>query len=257
MSSVTFLGTGGGRFVLLMQRRHTGGIWLDLGSQILLDPGPGSLVRALQYGKDPRKLDAVFVSHKHLDHYNDAEVLVEAMTDGGKRKRGMLVVSKDSLDYISEYHRGLVDVLVPAPLQDFGVGELKVRALPTFNHVDALGFRFFSPGGDVVYSSDTSYSKEVAGNYKNARLLILNVIFPQGKPVETHLNTDNAIEIVGETKPEFCVITHFGMSMLNANPSVEAKKIQEATGVETIAARDGQTIDLTKIGEKQIKLSDF
>ena len=57
-NSITFLGTGGGRFVILSQRRYSGGLWLDFdGTQILLDPGPGALIRALQFHKDVSKLE--------------------------------------------------------------------------------------------------------------------------------------------------------------------------------------------------------
>ena len=144
MASITFLGTGGGRYVVLSQRRYSGGIWLELESRILVDPGPGALIRALQYKKKPNKLDAVFVSHRHLDHYSDAEVLIEALTEGTVKKRGFLVVEENTLSYISEYHRDLVEVIVPRAGQEFMIKDLRVQALPSYNHASSVGFKFFS-----------------------------------------------------------------------------------------------------------------
>ena len=94
---ITFLGTGGGRFSAISQRRMTGGFRIDNlnGKNYHVDPGPGALVRTYQFGFDPRNLDGVFVSHAHTDHYNDAEILIEAMTRGMTKEYG--VVMKDGV----------------------------------------------------------------------------------------------------------------------------------------------------------------
>ena len=43
MTRLTFLGTGGGRFVTLNQERSTGGIYLEDGYKVHIDPGPGAV----------------------------------------------------------------------------------------------------------------------------------------------------------------------------------------------------------------------
>lgn len=63
---ITFLGTGGGRFSAISQRRMTGGFRIDNlnGKNYHVDPGPGALVRTYQFGFDPRNLDGVlFLMH--------------------------------------------------------------------------------------------------------------------------------------------------------------------------------------------------
>lgn len=259
MNSITFLGTGGGRFVILSQRRYSGGIWLDLGPTIILDPGPGALIRALHYGKRCDKLDAIFVSHKHLDHYNDAEIMIEAMTGGMKKNHGNLVISGHAIDYISDYHRGVVDVIVPMNYERFRINELEIQAIPTYNHFEGIGFKFFTSEGVLTYTSDTGFSEGLIDNYKGSKILILNVIFPEGKESDAHLNTRDAIKIVKEAAPEVAVIQHFGMRMLNSNPEFEANRIEKESGVRTIAARDGMTIDMGNLGavekDKQLKLA--
>src|SRR4030042_4443797 len=82
--SITVLGTAGARFVVIHQFLASGGAWLNLGdTQILFDPGPGCLVQATKRRLDPAKLDAIVLSHKHLDHSGDINIMIEAMTDGG------------------------------------------------------------------------------------------------------------------------------------------------------------------------------
>ena len=80
--TITFLGTAGARFVVIRQFLASGGAWLNLGNtQILLDPGPGSLVQAAKRKLDPAKLAAIILSHRHLDHSGDINIMIEAMTD--------------------------------------------------------------------------------------------------------------------------------------------------------------------------------
>lgn len=244
MASITFLGTGGGRFVVLSQRRYSGGIWLDLGPRMVLDPGPGSLIRALSFGRNPAKLDAVIVSHRHIDHYNDAEIMLEAMTRGMKKKRGTLAINRDAAGYISDYHKEGVRLFMPEAGERFMINDLEVQAIPTAEHEGGLGFRFNSPLGTVTYASDTAYSEDLIKYYKDSRILILNTIFPASKEIEVHLNSRTAAEIIAKARPDLAVINHFGLTMLKAGPEKEAAWIQEKTGTRTIAARDGMEINL-------------
>ena len=90
---LTFLGSGGGRFATISQKRMTGGFRIDdfNGKNYHIDPGPGALVRCYQFGVNPTKIDGVFVSHSHTDHYNDAEILIEAMTRGMTKNNGIIM----------------------------------------------------------------------------------------------------------------------------------------------------------------------
>ncbi|RLF48539.1 MAG: MBL fold metallo-hydrolase, partial [Thermoplasmata archaeon] len=95
MAEIRFLGTGGGRFATILQARATGGIYIEDGrTKLHIDPGPGALVQMKKYGINPMKIDALLISHCHPDHYVDAPVIIEAMSKGGKKKRGALLGSK-------------------------------------------------------------------------------------------------------------------------------------------------------------------
>ncbi|MCJ7731677.1 MBL fold metallo-hydrolase, partial [Candidatus Bathyarchaeota archaeon] len=97
-TTLDFLGTGGGRFVMTSQMRRTAGIRLSEGkTQVHIDPGPGALVFSNWAGLSPEKLDGLIVTHCHPDHYTDAEVFIEAMTRGTMAKRGVLAASKSVL----------------------------------------------------------------------------------------------------------------------------------------------------------------
>jgi len=248
-----FLGTGGGRFATITQKRRTGGIRiLHEKANLHLDPGPGALVYSLEAGLNPQKLTGILVSHCHPDHYNDAEVLIEAMTQGMTKKRGVLAVAHSVINgnqqcepSISKYHQGMPEQLVDAkPGTSFKVNNLHVSvAEARHTDPDAVGFRFETPNlGDIAYTSDSEYFTGIGKQYNGMRLLLLCVMRPTGSPWKGHMTTDDAIKIIEEAKPEMAVLTHFGMQMIFKGPSNEAKTIQQKTSVPTIAASDGMHI---------------
>ncbi|MCK4478558.1 MBL fold metallo-hydrolase [Candidatus Bathyarchaeota archaeon] len=249
---VVFLGTGGGRFVTITQKRRTAGIrLLSDGFNVHLDPGPGGLVYSWKLGLDPQKIDGILVSHAHPDHYNDAEVLVEAMTRGTVRRRGVLAAARSVLRggetaevAISKYHQSLPGRVVEVVAgEDFEVGGVRVvGAEARHSDVDAVGFRFETDVGSIGYTSDTEFFEGIERYYKGVRILILCVLRPSGEPWQGHMTTDDAMKIVNAVKPEFAVLTHFGMKMIFQGPVGEAKRVVKGTGVETVAARDGMEL---------------
>ncbi|MEM2105811.1 MAG: MBL fold metallo-hydrolase [Candidatus Bathyarchaeia archaeon] len=251
---IVFLGTGGGRFATITQKRRTAGIRIiSDGLNLHLDPGPGALVYSINEGLDPQKINAVFVSHCHPDHYTDAEVLIEAMTRGMTRKRGVLAAARSVLNgsdvcepSISKYHQQMPEQkIVALPGVKFQVGDVNVLVTEArHTDPDAVGFRFETQQfGDFAYTSDTEYFDGISKYYEDVRLLLLCVMRPAGKPWKGHMTTNDAVKIIEATRPEQAVLTHLGMQMIFKGPANEAKLIKEKTGVPTVAAADGMLID--------------
>ncbi len=245
MSSLTFLGTGGGRFVTLSQVRRTAGIWLEAdGRNLLIDPGVGTLIYALEAGKELVRLDAILVSHKHLDHYNDAEVCLEGMTDAMNMEKGTLFVNENVAPYISDYHKSMVDFRTFASPGKHEIAGIEVETIPTFDHDDAFGFKFHLKDGVITYASDTNYNKDLVQYYKGSDILILNVLRPDEKKILKHLSVGEAARLIQDSRPKTAVLTHFGYLLATTDTDSIARDISEATGVETIAARDGIVLEL-------------
>ena len=251
---ITLLGTGGGRFATITQKRRTAGIRIiSENLNVHLDPGPGALVYSINEGLNPQKLNAVFVSHCHPDHYTDAEVLIEAMTRGTTKKRGVLVASRSVLrgnemgfnPVVSNYHTQMLKrVIIASPNKNFQIDNINVFVTEArHTDPDTVGFRFeTSEFGSFAYTSDTEYFEGIGRYYEGTRLLILCVLRPAGKPWKGHMTTDDTIKIIEEAHPEQAVLTHFGMKMIFRGPSKEARLVEEKTGVPTVAAVDGMRI---------------
>jgi phosphoribosyl 1,2-cyclic phosphodiesterase len=221
---------------------------------IHVDPGPGALVYSNWARLNPQKLNAVIVTHCHPDHYTDAEVMIEAMTHGTRDKRGVLAASRSVLrgndecgPSVSGYHQGMVkrvEALTKGHI--FEVDGIEIHATGArHSDPDTVGVKFDVPDlGMMGYTSDTAPLEDFGEMYKGVRLLILCVLRPRGKPLRYHLCTDDALKILEEVRPGCGVLTHFGMSMLNAGPEEEAAYLENETGVPTVSARDGMHIIL-------------
>jgi phosphoribosyl 1,2-cyclic phosphodiesterase len=257
-AELVFLGTGGGRFATITQKRRTGGIRLITHNMNLhIDPGPGALIYSLEAGLNPQRIKAILVSHRHPDHYANAEILVEAMTKGMLKKGGILAAPSNILTGtgdagppISLYHQNMIQEIVPLKSGvTFNVGKIKVAATQTrHTDSDAVGFRFDVPEvGTIGYTADTEYFEGIENEYKGTRILIVSVMRPMGSPWPGHMTPKEVAKIVEAVKPEIAVATHFGMKMIYSGPNYEVKAIEEQTGVPTVAAFDGMRL---KIGER-------
>jgi phosphoribosyl 1,2-cyclic phosphodiesterase len=201
-------------------------------------------------------LDGLIITHCHADHYTDAEVFIEAMTDGTRAKQGVLSGTKSVLrgsdglgPCISGYHQALVrDLIEMYEGTAFSVGELGFTATEA-RHSDpySVGLRVSSSQGNIGYTSDTGYFAGLADSYTDLRLLVLCTMWPRGNPINIHLNTDGALRVLEESQPKVCILTHFGMRMLNAGPEEEAAYLQEETGIPVVAARDGLKAQISDV----------
>lgn len=64
-----------------------------------------------------------------------------------------------------------------------------------------------------------------------------------------HLSIADVKEIVTTLKPKVTILTHFGMTMIKAQPRKVAERLSQETGLKIIAAGDGMKfsfIDMEK-----------
>ncbi len=255
MVKLVFLGSGGGRYAMATQARATGGFRIDMdGVNIHVDPGPGALVRAKEYGVNIKNTDVVMVSHVHLDHSNDCNVLIDAMTEGAKNPKGILIGSisavqgydSNSPALMKLYLKSLENTVVMKAGDSTNLKDIKVKATPT-KHSDATCVGFRIEGSKTIsYTSDTEYFPELKKYHKNADLLIINMLRPDNDTWPMHMNLEDAIKLIKETEPKLCVLQHFGMKVIDRGPEKQAQKAAKETGAKVIAAGDGMTIDLDK-----------
>jgi phosphoribosyl 1,2-cyclic phosphodiesterase len=245
---IKFLGTAGARFVMIKQLRSSGGLWVSSGgTNVLIDPGPGSLVRcSMSRPKlDPTKLDGIILTHRHLDHCGDINVMIEAMTEGGFKKRGTVFCPQDALreSVILEYAKGFpekIEILEPG--QTYAVNGFSFSTSMRHIHpVETYGLKFSIRGTSVAVLPDTKYFDGLESFY-TADCLILSVVFLEPRPAIDHLSLPEAQQIIAKARPGRAVLTHFGMTMLTAKPHIQAQRLTQELGIPVQAASDGLTL---------------
>ena len=252
MNKLKFLGTAGGRFVVSKQFRKSGGIWLTLdGTNLLIDPGPGSLVRILSSKPklSPRKLDGVILSHRHIDHTNDVNIIIEAMTDGGWDRKGVLFAPNQALEedpVVFRYVRNFLDnteTLIEKGKYKIGNINIETPIKHIHHGVECYGFNINGKNVSISIITDTKYFDGLESYYKGD-ILIMNVVFLKNKKNFEHFDVEDAEKIISLNKPKLTILTHFGMTMVKSKPWELAESISKKYGVKVIAASDGMEINL-------------
>jgi phosphoribosyl 1,2-cyclic phosphodiesterase len=236
------------------QLRHSGGLLYTLGgARLWVDPGPGALVRALASRPkvDPSRVDALLLTHRHLDHAGDATAVVEAMTAGGTRRRGALFAPAEALDLepmVLRYAQGFlarVERLCEGGSYAVAPGLSLTTPLAHDHGVETYGYRLAAAGLTVGHVVDTFWMDRLLEAYAGVDLLIVNTTLIESGPRRLlHLGADQAERLVAGIRPRLAVLTHFGMTVLRARPDLVAEGIAQRTGVRTLAARDGLALPL-------------
>jgi phosphoribosyl 1,2-cyclic phosphodiesterase len=243
---VTFMGTAGARFMVAKQLAASGGLYVEDGlARIALDPGPGAIVQYAKRKVDLTRLDAIAISHRHLDHCGDVNVMVEAMTEGGFRHRGRLFCPSDALDddpVVLKYLRKFPEEVVRLqPETTYSVNGLSFTTTPRHRHqVETFGFRF---GDRLGWVTDSEFYDGIAEQHK-AEVMIIHLVLMQCREGLPHLCLADAEQIIRDAKPRLAVLTHFGMTVWRAHPWELAADMTQRLGTEVKAARDGMVLEI-------------
>ncbi|MDP2729806.1 MAG: MBL fold metallo-hydrolase [Dehalococcoidales bacterium] len=259
--TITFLGTGGARFMVISQLLASGGIWLNLdGTRLLVDPGPGCLIQTIKRKLKAEKLSAIVLSHRHLDHSADVNIMVEAMTNGGMNRHGRFFAPADALEdepVIFSYLKNYLDSIeVLKEGGSYSIGNVCFTTPVRHSHrVETYGLVFKTARHTFSYIADTRYFEGLSQHY-GGELLIINLAFLYPRPFidnpltpADHLSVADAELIISELKPKVAILTHFGMSVWRAKPWLIAESLTQRNGVKVIAARDGMEFDLSELDD--------
>lgn len=229
-----------------MQRRKTAGIIIETEeTQIHIDPGPGALVYANQE-ENPEDTEAVIVSHAHLDHANDAEAIIEMMTEAYDQP-GAVFANKTCFEgysdlekFISNYHQNLcVRKETLEEGTEFEFKDVKIKSQQMF-HSDpkTQGFTLETEEKKIGFWTDTEFSEELLDLYEGCDTVVVYCTRPKGGGVESHTSVNDIPDIVEDLEVSTVIVTHFGYQFLDQDLEEQKEWLDEEIGPKVIFAED-------------------
>ena len=206
-------------------KRSSSGYWLETtGGTILLDCSPSAIQRIAEEKLDWANLDAIWISHFHLDHCGGlAPFLFGIKHASATQKRtkplrifggvGLrdLVEKFDAADnyrlFDQRFPVEIVEVEALEPFEIVAGVEAVTLDTPHTPESRAIHIR----GGDkkMVFSSDTGFDKALAAFANGVDLLVIECSFVRDKPVEKHLELSEAMFLIRKSQPKQAMLTHF------------------------------------------------
>lgn len=239
---------------MIRQHRSTGGIWVRCGGvNGIIDPGPGSLthVCAAVPSLLPEELDFVLLTHKHIDHSGDANVMIECMTHGGFEKKGLIIAPPDALSgedcVIMKYFRErAARIERPYNGRIINISPNLTAEAVTHLHgtAECYGYIFRTPGlPEWGMISDSRMLSSFAERYANCSFISVNTTFPDRKKRLDHISVAEAKELLAKLNAKHAVFTHLCSTMT----APEGKHFLEDLSTENThvtPAEDGMIVDL-------------
>lgn len=220
------------------------------GTRILLDMGNGSL-GALQRYVDIYAIDAVLISHLHVDHFIDLCSYYVALRyrPGGRRPPVAVWGPSDTgRRVVSAYGlRGTEALTAEFEIRDlepqFRIGPFTIRTSRTVHPIEAYGFRVEAAGRVLAYSGDSGPTDRLVDLARGADLALFEASFLESgrNPADLHLTARQAAEHASRSGAQRLLLTH--LVPWNDPQESRAEAADQFAG-ELLLARSGLQLTL-------------
>ena len=232
--------------------------WLETsGGFLLLDISADAVHRMAQERLDWPNLDAIWVSHFHLDHLGGLPAFLfgtkwapqtqtrtkplRIFGPGGLKR--IVDATNDSNKYELFSQSFPIEIVEVAPSQEFEIlPRVTARTLKTPHTDESLALRFSDESSkSFVYTSDTGFSENLGPFAKEVDLLLMECSFRRNKPVQKHLELADAMKLAEMCNPRKVVLAHLYPEWDGIDLQTEAQQLWSG---ETIAAFDGLKMEI-------------
>jgi ribonuclease BN (tRNA processing enzyme) len=184
--------------------------------RILVDAGPSAVRRLLEFGTTVDDIDAVILTHFHVDHTADLSTFLFACNYGqAPRVKPLLLLGGQGMH---RFYRGLLRIYPWVAPKSYeltvesmtggqrGAGDFRIETCRVNHNRESIGVKISGPR-NLVFTGDTDYSRNLVRLAERADLLVAECSFPERK-VKGHLNLAALERIVRAAQPRRVIISH-------------------------------------------------
>jgi ribonuclease BN (tRNA processing enzyme) len=232
--------------------------WLQTGDgSLLLDISPDAAHRMAAEGLDWANLDAIWISHFHLDHVGGLAPFLfgtKWAPQTHERSKPLRVFGPAGVENLLHvFDQANNYQLLHQP---FAIEFIEIEAGAKFEILPGLTAQTLSTphtresqalrltdadGASLVYTSDTGPSEQLADFARGVTVLLIECSFRLNKPIQNHLELTEAITIARRAMPETVILTHLYPEWDGIDLVGEARALWPG---ETIAAADGLVLEI-------------
>ena len=221
--------------------------------RVWVDTGSGTLANLLRVTTLP-ELDAIWISHLHIDHCTDLPVAWYALRYGGAEPPPRPVAvfgpggwARHMADFLSVELRGEFDeVFAPQELHDgdpVELGALRLIPVATSHSVETYGVRAEGPGGTIGYSADSGPCDGLGRIAGDADLFLCEAAWMERPPgaMPIHMTPALAGRWAAGAHAHRLVLTHLRPG---GRDREFAERARDSFGGEVALAREGDVYEL-------------
>lgn len=260
---VTILGSG---TAVPQSHRSPSGTWITEGNtSVLVDCGAGTSQRLVAAGGTLQDLDAILLSHAHLDHIADLPAILFSLNlPSLARTATLTVVHSVALQPVVDGLKATFgkwmapegfNVKWTALQPGFGttVGRVKIRTFAVDHHPTSIGF-LLQGREAIAIPSDTALCQSVVEGIRGADNLLVECSNTDGTRSDGHMTPSDVVFLAREAQIKRLIVTHLYPEAERAGVTAQIQNELEDTMPEciTIEAADGMIIDLGRASTREV-----
>lgn len=193
-------------------------------SVVLMDAGGGCYQQMARMGLphlDPRRIDAIILTHYHMDHVSGIPDILwgEMWDDRNKRTRPLTIAGPPGLHafmetrllpFMGDHEMAFPLVareLLPGETHDFGL--MNVEPVPLAHSETSTGYRVTLEGITFAVTGDTGYCDSLPGFLRGADAAVIEWSFGDDRESPKHLAAPDILRLLKEDAlPEKVYVCH-------------------------------------------------